>query len=133
EQALEVGSLEWKELGEFLAALRLRVRQNHLLDVRQPVFRKKHMLGPAQPDSFSAELPSDFGIARNVGIRADSQTADLVGDCHEFGKIAAGGIRIDCGNFAFEHFPRGAFERDPGPFAELLATGGEDLSSLIDW
>ena len=70
--------------------------------MRQPVFCEEHVLGPAQADAFGAKLPRHFGVARNVGIRANPQPAKLVRHRHEVGEIAADGIRIDRVDLTFE-------------------------------
>src|SRR5437867_1796744 len=66
-----------------LAALRLGVGKNHLLDVRQPLLRKKHMLCPAKTNAFGAEFPCDCSIARDVRIGTNSEPPDLIRHPHK--------------------------------------------------
>ena len=53
----------------------------------EAVFGKEHVLGPAQSDTFSAERPGLQGIARNVGIGANTDATEGLGplrQLHQF-------------------------------------------------
>ena len=81
----------------FCSALRrdlLVARQNHRLHERQTIFREEHVLGAAEADALRAELPRDFGIARDIGIGAHAElAAELIGPAHELADVIVAEIR----------------------------------------
>ncbi len=65
------------------------VREDHLLDERQPVRGKEHVLGAAKSDALGAELACHLCIARDIRIRAHTHGAHFIGPRHERAEIAA--------------------------------------------
>ena len=132
EQAFEIRPLKREQRVQMLAALGFGIRENHLLNVRQPVLGKEHVLGSAKSDAFRAELSCNLRVARNVGVGTDPKPADFIGHRHEFGEVAAVRIGFDGWNLAFEHSSGRAFERDPVALAESLIANPENFVFLID-
>ena len=84
EETGEIGTLHGKELRERLLAVLFVAGQNHLLHKRQAIFGEEHVFGAAEADTFGAECAGDLGVARDVGVGANSEVAaEFVGPAHE--------------------------------------------------
>ncbi len=79
EDRLEVGLLERKEPVEGRATRRFVEGEDHLLHDREPLLPEEHVLRPAEPDPFRAELAGAPGVDGCVGIRANAELAGAVG------------------------------------------------------
>ena len=74
----------------FSSALRrdlLVARQNHGLHVRHAILGEEHVLGAAQADALGAEAAGRLGVARDIGVGADTErAAEFVRLTHERGE-----------------------------------------------
>ena len=64
EEADEVRALHRQQLREVLVALRVVVREDHLLHDRQPLGLEEHVLGAAQADALGAEARARAAASR---------------------------------------------------------------------
>ena len=78
EEADEVGALHGQQFLERGAAILFVVGQNHGAHVLDAVLGKEHVLGAAQADAFGSECDGLLGVARNVGVGADTQPANRI-------------------------------------------------------
>jgi hypothetical protein len=84
EQTSEVGTLHGKEFCERLLAVLFIARQNHLLNIGQPIFGEEHVLSTAEADTLSTECAGDLRVARNVRVGTNAEfTAEFIGPTHE--------------------------------------------------
>ena len=68
----------WKGRPVERGAARLVVREDHLLDLRQPLLAEEHVLGAAEPDSLGAQLTRFRRVGQRVGVRVHFQVPDVV-------------------------------------------------------
>ena len=121
KQTFEVGALERQAACSDASGVRLRCSTRIIFWTCGSRSSAKNMCSVRQSPMPSApNFRATCGVARNVGIRADSQPANLVGHRHEVGETHRWRIRIDGGNLAFEDSSTGtAFERDPVAFVQV--------------
>ena len=67
--------------------------KDHRAHVRQAVLGEEHVLGAAQSDAFGAERTRLQGIARNVGVGANTHAAEGLGPSHELEQLRIVGTR----------------------------------------
>ena len=121
--ALKVGLLHGLQLAEGFLPLLHIVRTDHLPDGGDAVLVKEHVLGPAQADALSAELPGLGGVVGGVGIGADLETAIFVGPAHDPAELAADG-GVHRGDGPGIDAAGGAIQGDP--VALFVGLAGED-------
>ena len=80
------------------------------------------MLGAAEADALSAELHGLLGVVRVIGVRADAQTAILVGPSHDAAELAADG-GVDRGDDAVVDVTGGTIDGDE--IALVIGLAGE--------
>ena len=92
EDADEVGALHGQQLLQRGATVFLVAGENHGAHVRQAVFGEEHVLGAAESDAFGAERAGLQGVARNVGIGANTDAAERLGPAHELEQLGIVGL-----------------------------------------
>ena len=80
---------------------------------RQPVLGEEHVLGAAQADALGAERARLLGVARDVGVGAHLEPADLVGPAHEACRTRRSPRRRCVGAAPSVDLAGRAVERDP--------------------
>ena len=128
--SLKVGLLDRLELGQRPFALLGRLGDDHLTHGLDAVSLEEHMLGTAQADALCAEGGCLLRVVRGVGVRADLQTAELVGPAHQAVEIAGDGrgSRLD---LLAVNIAGGAVDGDPVAFLIGLAGQLEGLGFLV--
>ena len=84
EHTDEVIALHGQQLLQRGATVFLVVGENHRPHVRKLLFAKKHVFSAAQPDAFCAECARLNGVAGNIGVGANSHSAERFCPTHEF-------------------------------------------------
>ena len=118
--ALEVGLLHRLQNSQSGLTLLHGVGADHSADGGNAVCVKEHVLGPAQADALSAELPGLGGVVGGVGIGADLQAAVLVGPAHDPAELAAD-RGVHRGDGAVVDLAGGTVDGQPVAFVEGLA------------
>ena len=118
----KVALLHRLELGQRLLALLNGVGADHLADGRDTVGQEEHVLSTAEANALGAELHGLLGIVRVIGVGANTQTAILVGPCHDAAELAADG-GVDRGDDAVVDVTGGTVERDE--VALVIGLAGE--------
>ena len=125
EEFDEVLALHGQQLAEGGRTGLVIFGEDHLADVRDAFRLEEHVFRAAKSDAFRAEHACCPGIARSFGVRANARLAVLVDDRHELGEVAGSRIRVDRGGLAGEHFAGRTVDRNPVPFAQLVAIAGD--------
>src|SRR5690349_24908640 len=89
------------------------------------------MLCPAEPNTFCPKSAGHCGIARDVGVGANSELAGLVSPAHEGCEVAARGVRKLSVRLPENHPPGRAVERNPIAFFERQIANAHLLLSLV--
>ena len=118
--ALEVGLLHRLQNSQSGLTLLHGVGADHSADGGNAVCVKEHVLGPAQADALSAELPGLGGVVGGVRIGADLQAAVLVGPAHDPAELAAD-RGVHRGDGAVVDLAGGTVDGQPVAFVEGLA------------
>ncbi len=131
EDAFEVTTLQWQQLGQGHAA-RVHIRgDNHLAHCLDAVALKEHVLGAAQTDAVGTQLTSLHGIARRVGVGVHVHLAVFLGQIHHCG-IVASQVGIDGGNGAIIHLAGAAVDRNPSAFLIGLTVHLDGASLVVN-
>src|SRR3546814_19934964 len=70
---------------------------DHLPHRQNAILVKEHVLGAAEPDALGAEVARSAGIARRLGIGADLEAANLVGERKSVVWGRSVSVRVDLG------------------------------------
>ena len=100
---------------------------DHFLEDRQLALVEEHVLGAAQADALRPELAGGPGVARQIRVGTDPESARLAGELHAGAHLVGPGEELrqrarDLGlrerRFTQEHLARGAVDRHPVALAE---------------
>ncbi len=131
ENPVEVLPLYRQQLRQsFFAPLRIR-GQDHFTYRLDPAFTEEHVLGTAQPDSFSAEVSGHFRVMRRVGVGANTEGPELISPIHKLAQII-GDLGLDQIDTAHNHFSRGTVESDPVALIDTLIAEHHIAFDFID-
>src|SRR5512139_3548079 len=83
EYSYEIHLLKRKQFGKGLLSSLHRLGKNHFPDGLYPVRPKEHMLGPAEPYPFSAEIPRHRSIVRSICICSNLKYPQLISPFHK--------------------------------------------------
>ena len=86
EQPVEVGPLERQKTRQRFGPFGIAARQDHRLDVGQPLGFKEHMLGTTQSNALGAVF-AGFGITRIVGVGPHPEATEPIGQPEEAQKM----------------------------------------------
>ena len=113
ENLLEVDLLNAAQFFERFTLLVGVTRQDHAPHDRQSISCQKHVLGPAEPDAFRAQLSSLRGIRAVVGVRPNRHVAgtDCVSPAQDREELF-GGCSCCRRPFTDDHITAGAVDRD---------------------
>ncbi len=132
EEADEIAFLHGQNLGQGALAPFEIVGEDHLAHRHDAVGIEEHMLGAAEADALGAELASDLGILRGVGVGADLELAVLVDPLHELTEVA-GQFGLHRRYLAEDDFTGGTIKGDDvALFDNNAALGGELLLAIVD-
>src|SRR5579863_5989951 len=110
EETDEIGALHGQQFLECGAAIFLVVGQNHGAHVLNAVFGKEHVLGAAKADALGAEQARVFGVARDVGVGANTKAANRIDPAHELDQIGIVGLSLKCFEAALDDAAGGSVE-----------------------
>ena len=100
----EVALLKRQELRERALPSCRVVREDHVLDDRQPLSLAEHVLGTRETDAFRAELACEAAFTRRVGVDPHAEAAALVGPREELDQLLLlAEVRGDRRELAGEH------------------------------
>ena len=134
EDAVEVGLLEFEQLGERFFARFFVLGEDHLLHDRQTFHFHEHVLGAAEADTGSAKFTRLLGVARIVGVGVHFHAAflsELFAPCQDLLEIVAE-FWWDNRNFAEDDVPVGTIDGDDVVFLEQEIADLHGLSVEIE-
>ena len=133
QDADEILPLDRQQLIERPLTLRVALREDHPLHDRKPVFLEEHVLGPAQPDAFRAELEGPLRVPGIVRVRPHAEAPNLVRPPEQRLEIAVlAHVRVDRADRTAEHFAGRAVDRDRIARVHHLAVHAELPRVRID-
>src|SRR5712691_8386345 len=131
KDGLKIAFLHGQNLLQRFASLALRFRHDHLTHGHKAVLGKEHMLGPAQPNAFGAELPGDLRVAWRIRVATHPELAITVGPCYELRKVAPE-VCLNNRCLPQDHLTRRAVDGQELVRLNHLATNAAVARSLID-
>ncbi len=90
ENPNKIFPLVGQQFGDRASPFVFGASQDHFAHRVDPVAFKKHMLGSAKADAFSAECDCVGHLFRRIGVRSDTEFSEFVRPSHQFCVLAIG-------------------------------------------